>query len=383
MTASSHASCDEASDEAPDEYWMRVALAVGKQAEGRVGANPPVGCVILDKYGILAGIGHTGAGGRPHAETEALVMAGAGAAGGTAYITLEPCAHTGQTPPCADALIAAGIKKCVIGILDPDKRVNGAGVAKLRAAGIAVIEECLSAEAEAAMAGFLSRQHHARPYITMKIAISADGYIAGGAGQRTQITGDMARRWTHDLRSRHDAILTGIGTAQVDDPLLTCRAPSLASDSPIRIVLDTELRLSLDSQLVKTLKQIPLLIVIGPDVSDKQKAPFSKAGAEFITIPVVAGALSLPDLFHKLAERGINTVLVEAGARLNSSLLSPPALADQIYVLQGPEKLGEGGLKAVVGAQWLETLLKTNYMLKWSDMLGKDSITCWQAPKRV
>lgn len=362
---------------ASDEDWMRAAIALGKQAQGRTAENPPVGCIILDKSGHVVGQGYTAIGGRPHAETQALAMAGALAKKGTAYVSLEPCAHSGKTPPCVDALIAAGISRCIIGVLDPDKRVDGAGIAKLKQAGIEVRENILLEHAQDVLAGFLTRINQNRPFISMKIAVSADGYIAAGQGQRTQITGKMAQRFAHDMRSRHDAILTGSGTAITDNPILTCRAPLAEADSPTRIILDSQLRLPLDSQLVQSAGKIPLILVVSSKVHADHKKPYLDKGAEFIVVDEPDKQLYLSRLFEILAGKGINTVMVEAGARLNTTVISQ-GLADNIFVLQAPVMLGEGAVSAVVGEDGLESQLKTHYKKRSLQNLDSDVLVRWQ-----
>lgn len=359
-----------------DSYWMRLALSVSKQSQGRTAENPPVGCVVLNKDGQVVGQGATAVGGRPHAETQALSMAGTAARHGTVYVTLEPCAHTGKTPPCADALIKAGIKRCVIASPDPDTRVNGLGSSRLQEAGIDVTIGILRDEAERILSGFLSRIDRNRPHITMKIAISADGYIAAGVGQQTWLTGEMSKRWVHDLRSRHDAILTGSGTAITDDPLLTCRAPLDISDSPQRFILDSRLSLPIHSQFVQTATDVPLTIVVSNKVSADQKTPFEAKEVQFLEMPESEEGILLPILFEHLAQRGMNSLMIESGARLNKSLLTQ-GLADTVVVLHAPTKIGRGGLPAVAGAEGLERLLEKRYIEAESFKLGRDKLVCW------
>ena len=205
---------------------MRAALALARRGLGRVAPNPAVGCILV-RDGIVVGRGWTQPGGRPHAETEALRRAGAAAAGAVAYVTLEPCAHHGSTPPCADALIAAGVSRVVVAIEDPDPRVAGRGLARLTAAGISVETGVCADEAGRLNAGFLKRIEHGLPLVTLKLATSLDGKIATHAGESQWITGEDARARGHLLRAQTDAIMIGSGTAQIDNPLLTCRLPGL------------------------------------------------------------------------------------------------------------------------------------------------------------
>ncbi|MFQ3623345.1 MAG: bifunctional diaminohydroxyphosphoribosylaminopyrimidine deaminase/5-amino-6-(5-phosphoribosylamino)uracil reductase RibD, partial [Acetobacteraceae bacterium] len=231
---------------------MRAALALARRGLGSVAPNPAVGCILV-REGRVVGRGWTQPGGRPHAETEALRRAGAEARGATAYVTLEPCCHWGRTPPCTDALIAAGIARAVVALRDPDPRVNGEGLDRLRAAGIAVTEGVLAAEAAELNAGFLSRIRAGRPLVTLKLATTLDGRIAAASGESRWITGAAARRLAHGLRARNDAVMVGSGTALSDDPALTVRVPGLVPPGhpgPVRIVADGRLRLPLTSVLV-------------------------------------------------------------------------------------------------------------------------------------
>src|ERR1700691_1530903 len=227
---------------------MALALTLGRRGLGRTWPHPAVGAVIV-KNGMIVGRGWTQPGGRPHAEVEALRRAGAAARGATMYVTLEPCSHHGKTPPCADAIIAAGIARVVSALEDPNPEVAGAGHARLRAAGIAVEVGLGAAEARRAHAGHIRRMRDGRPHVLLKLAVSADGK-AGAAGRRPlAITGEPARERVHLMRAQSDAIMIGIGTALADDPLLTCRLPRMEKDSPVRVVLDGELRLPVGSRL--------------------------------------------------------------------------------------------------------------------------------------
>ncbi len=234
-----------------DARHMRHALMLAERALGTVAPNPAVGCVIV-RDGIVVGRGWTQRGGRPHAEVVALQQAADAARGATAYVTLEPCAHIGQTPPCANALINAGISRVVGAVEDPDPRVSGRGFAMLREAGVVVVTDVLRDEAAALNAGFFLRMTGKRPLVTLKLAVSADNKIARAPGGDQWITGEEARRFGHFMRARHDAILVGIETALADDPELTCRIPGLEDRSPLRVVLDSGLRLPIDSKLVRT-----------------------------------------------------------------------------------------------------------------------------------
>ncbi|ANM09998.1 MULTISPECIES: bifunctional diaminohydroxyphosphoribosylaminopyrimidine deaminase/5-amino-6-(5-phosphoribosylamino)uracil reductase RibD [unclassified Rhizobium] len=249
-----------------DESFMAAAIRLSRRHLGRTATNPSVGCLIVSD-GVVVGQAVTAVGGRPHAEPQALAEAGAAARGATAYVTLEPCSHHGKTPPCAEALIAYGVARVVISVTDPDPRVSGRGIAMLREAGIEVDAGVLEAEGRRSLAGYLTRQTKNRPYVTLKLAVSADGMIGReGAGQ-VAITGPEARAEVQALRAETDAILVGIGTAISDDPLLTVRTPGLEAQSPVRIVLDPSLALPLTSKLVQTARDVPVIVVASEEIS--------------------------------------------------------------------------------------------------------------------
>lgn len=245
-----------------DERFMAAALRLARRNLGLTSTNPSVGCIIVNE-GTIVGRAVTASGGRPHAETQALAEAGEQARGATAYVTLEPCSHHGKTPPCADALIASGIARVVVSILDPDERVAGRGVVMLRDAGIAVDIGTLHEEGGRVLEAYLMRQQKKRPHVTLKLAVSADGMIGRKGEGQVRISGAVARAQVQILRAETDAILVGIGTAVADDPQLTVRIPGLEERSPIRIVLDRRLDLPLDSKLVRTARDVPLIVVAG------------------------------------------------------------------------------------------------------------------------
>ncbi|WHO72048.1 bifunctional diaminohydroxyphosphoribosylaminopyrimidine deaminase/5-amino-6-(5-phosphoribosylamino)uracil reductase RibD [Rhizobium sp. BT03] len=248
-----------------DESFMAAAIRLSRRHLGRTAINPSVGCLIV-RDGVVVGQAVTAIGGRPHAEPQALAEAGEAARGATAYVTLEPCSHHGKTPPCAEALIAYGVARVVISVTDPDPRVSGRGIAMLREAGIEVDAGVLEAEGRRSLAGYLTRQTKNRPYVTLKLAVSADGMIGRqGAGQ-VAITGSEARAEVQALRAETDAILVGIGTAISDDPLLTVRTPGLEAQSPVRIVLDPSLALPLTSKLVATAREVPVIVVASEEI---------------------------------------------------------------------------------------------------------------------
>lgn len=248
-----------------DERFIAAAIRLSRWHLGRTATNPSVGCLIV-RDGVIVGRAVTALGGRPHAETQALAEAGVLARGATAYVTLEPCSHHGKTPPCSEALIAYGVARVVISVTDPDRRVSGRGIAMLRQAGIEVDAGALEAEGRQSLAAYLIRQTKNRPYVTLKLAVSADGMIGRAGEGQVAITGPEARAQVQALRTETDAILVGIGTAIADDPLLTVRTPGLESQSPIRIVLDPSLALPLTSKLVETAREVPVIVVASEEV---------------------------------------------------------------------------------------------------------------------
>src|SRR5215475_6368773 len=234
---------------------MQAALALARRGLGAVWPNPAVGCVIV-KDGRVVGRGWTQPGGRPHGETEALRRAGPAARGATAYVSLEPCCHWGRTPPCVDALIAAGIQRVVVALEDPDPRVAGGGLRRLRAAGLTVETGLCAAEAAEVNAGFLCHRSLGRPLVTLKLATSLDGRIATRRGESRWISGSLARDRAHALRASHDAITVGVQTVLADDPQLTCRLPGLNDRSPVRVVIDRHLRIPPAARLIADARQV-------------------------------------------------------------------------------------------------------------------------------
>ncbi len=333
----------------PDDlHHMRAALALAARGLGNTWPNPAVGCVIL-RDGVVVGRGWTQPGGRPHAEAEALGRAGAQARGATAYVTLEPCNHHGRTPPCSEALIAAGVARVVVACGDPDPRVAGSGLARLREAGLEVVTGVAEAEAWALNEGFFRRVQEGRPLYTLKVASTLDGRIATRGGLSQWITGPTARAWGHGLRARHDAIMVGIGTALADDPELTCRLLGLAHRSPVRIVVDSRLRLPLTGRLVTGARAVPTWIVTRDDADPARLGVIADCGVEVIQVP--ADSAGLPDLVQAsavLAGRGLTRVLAEGGATLAASLLRA-GLVDRLEWFRAGAVMGGDGLPAVQG----------------------------------
>jgi diaminohydroxyphosphoribosylaminopyrimidine deaminase/5-amino-6-(5-phosphoribosylamino)uracil reductase len=329
---------------------MALALALGRRGLGNAWPNPAVGAVVVREEGegpVILGRGWTQPGGRPHAETEALRRAGAAARGATLHVTLEPCSHHGRTPPCVDAIIDAGIARVVSAMEDPNPLVAGRGHDRLRGEGIVVEVGVGADEARRAHAGHIRRVRDGRPHVLLKLAISADGKV-GLAGRRpVAITGEAARDVVHLLRAQHDAILIGIGTALADDPELTCRLPGMADRSPVRVVLDTGLRLPLESRLIRTARQTPVWIVTGHAAPEIVGRDLRREGAEILRVGGV-GALDLGETLAALAQRGITRLMVEGGPRVAASFVRDD-LIDEAVLFHANRTIGSDGIDALDG----------------------------------
>jgi diaminohydroxyphosphoribosylaminopyrimidine deaminase/5-amino-6-(5-phosphoribosylamino)uracil reductase len=324
---------------------MGVALQLARRHLGMTWPNPSVGAVIV-KDGQIVGEGITARGGRPHAETQALEQAGRRAQGATLYVTLEPCAHHGKTPPCADAIIAAGISMVVVACGDPNPLISGKGFATLRKAGIEVVEKICEAEALIVNRGFFSAINQGRPYIALKLATSQDGKMATRSGDSQWITSEKSRFQAHLLRSQYDAIATGIGTVLADDPLLTCRLPGMEDRSPVRVVFDRQGRLPASSKLMKTSNDIPVWVM---------KSPIGEAVQE-------------------LAQRGITRLLVEAGAKLSTAFLQS-GLVDRMYWFRAPIVIGNDGMAAADDGFSGELAKLQRWTLVGQQQFGSDSLS--------
>ncbi len=327
------------SNGAADRRWMKTALALGRRGLGTTAPNPSVGCILIGD-GRVVGRGWTQPGGRPHAETEALRRAGAAAQGATAYVTLEPCAHHGRTPPCAEALIEAGVARVVTALDDPDSRVAGSGLAKLAAAGIAVDSGICAELATEDLGGYLKRQRAGRPRFSLKLATGLDGRIATAGGDSQWITGLLARARGHALRARHDAVMIGIGTALADDPLLTCRLSGITRRT-LRIVLDSHARLPANCRLVQTAAEHPVW-----QFSTAGQAP---AAPPVRRITAAADSTGRPDpkaVAAALGGEGLNDVLIEGGGQVAASLMRT-GLVDRLYWFRAGAVLGSDARPAV------------------------------------
>ena len=324
---------------------MRAALVLARRGLGVVWPNPAVGCVIV-KDDRVVGRGWTQPGGRPHAETEALGRAGSAAAGATAYVTLEPCNHFGKTPPCTLALLDAGVARVVTAMEDPDPRTNGGGHAMLRSGGIEVHTGVLRDEAAALNAGFLSRVKTGRPLVTLKTATTLDGKIAAREGASRWITGPEARARGHMLRASHDAIMVGVGTAIADAPSLTCRIPGIEDRSPVRVVVDSQLRLPLESPLVATARKPPTWILTAADGDTRD---WTDRGVEIVRVAAGAdGHVDMASGFDALGARGITRLLVEGGGALAASCLKAD-FVETVYWFRASGVMGADGIGAIAG----------------------------------
>jgi diaminohydroxyphosphoribosylaminopyrimidine deaminase / 5-amino-6-(5-phosphoribosylamino)uracil reductase len=341
----------ESPDPSADARFMALALALGRRGLGQTWPNPAVGAVVVRQGAegpVVVGRGWTRPGGRPHAETEALGRAGAAAAGATLYVTLEPCAHHGKTPPCADAIVAAGIARVVSAVEDPNPEVAGQGHARLRTAGITVDIGLAAEDARRAHAGHIHRVRDGRPHVLLKLAVSADEK-AGLAGRRpADITGRAARQRAHVLRATNDAILIGIGTALADNPLLTCRLPGMAGRSPVRVVLDRGLRIPLAARLVATARTTPVWIIGSAAAPRDREEALRAQAAEVLRVEEAGERLVLTAVLRALAARGITRLMVEGGPIVAAAFVAAD-LVDEAALFRRTQSIGADGIDALEG----------------------------------
>lgn len=355
---------------------MRSALALARRSLGRTWPNPTVGCVIVREGRVIAR-GRTRDGGRPHAEADALARAIEPVAGATVYVTLEPCAHHGRTPPCADALIAAGVSRVVSAIEDPDPRVKGQGHARLRAAGIAVEIGVEAAAAADINAGFFRRVEKGQPIFHLKLATSLDGAIATATGESKWITGTAARTDGHRLRATHDAVLVGANTVAQDDPELTCRLPGLLGHSPVRIVLDSQARLSLGSKLVATAGRIPVWLVC-VQADPRHEARLVERGVRVIRVPAAAdGRVEILAVARTLGDQGLTRVLIEGGGQVAAAFLKA-GLVDRITHYRAGLVMGADSRSAVAGLGLERLDFAPRFTLVSARPIGVDTVETWR-----
>ncbi len=354
---------------------MAAAIRLSRRNLGLTSTNPSVGALIVRDDGngpVIVGSGVTAIGGRPHAEPQALAEAGELARGATAYVTLEPCAHHGHTPPCANTLVSAGVTRVVGAAIDHDPRVSGKGYAILCMAGIEVREHVLSDVAADQLAGYLNRSVNKRPEVILKLALSADGMIGRRGNCQVGITGEIARRQVHVMRAECDAILIGIGTAIDDDPELTVRLPGLRTRSPTRIILDSRVRLPVTSKLAMSANDVPVLVVACSEGDSANKAALERSGVRFLVIESFDDRVALPTLLEDLANQGMSRILVEGGTDTARAFLDE-GLIDRIALFYGPEAIGTYGITAPIGRDQIPE----EFSLVREAHFGEDSFAEW------
>lgn len=327
---------------AADRAFMSGALSLAARNLGDTWPNPSVGCIVV-KDGEIIGRGWTQSGGRPHAETEALMRAGSAARGATAYVTLEPCSHQGQTPPCADALISAGIARVVVAVIDKNPEIAGHGIEKLKAAGIKVEVGICEDEAHRLNAGFFLKVESLRPLFAFKSATTLDGRIALASGESKWITGEGARAAAHALRARYDAVLVGSNTVLADDPELTCRMPGYRGRPKVRIVLDRRGRTPESAKLIKSAREIPTWIVTAESADC---AKLAAQGAEILTVAAKNDSEFAESAAKGLAKKGLTRVMIEGGAAVAASFLQAD-LIDEILWFRADGVIGADGTAGI------------------------------------
>lgn len=352
---------------------MALALGLGRRGMGRVWPNPAVGCVIVNGNRIV-GRGWTGDGGRPHAEAMALLQAGPAASGGCAYVTLEPCSHHGKTPPCAEALIASGVKRVVVATTDPDPRVSGRGIALLEDAGIEIVQGVLEADACLDHVGFLKRVTAGRPFVTLKLATSVDGRIATGTGESQWITGPDARRAVHMMRARHDAVMVGAGTARADDPSLTVRGLGI-DRQPVRVVVSRRLNLPTESNLARTAREDPVILCHGTEGA-AAVSRWQNNGARCLECELEGGQVSPLSVLTRLGSEGLTRVFCEGGGSLAASLLAA-GLVDQLVSFGAGIAIGAEGTPSLAAMGVDRLAHAPRFDLKSVDVVGADTVAVW------
>jgi diaminohydroxyphosphoribosylaminopyrimidine deaminase / 5-amino-6-(5-phosphoribosylamino)uracil reductase len=365
-----------------DQRFMSAALALGRRALGNAWPNPAVGAIVVryeQRMPIIVGRGWTQPGGRPHAETEALRRAGAAACGATLFVTLEPCSHYGKTPPCAEAIIAAGISRVVSALEDPNPEVAGKGHALLRARGIQVDIGVEAAAGARAHAGHIRRIRAGRPHVTLKLAVSADGKVALVGRRPTPITGAAARAHVHLMRAQNDAILVGIGTVLSDDPQLTCRLPGMADRSPVRVVLDAGLRLPPTSLLAGSAMVVPTWVIAGVDAPAEPEEGLRSKGVEVQRVAARNGRLDLGAVMSMLGDRGITRLMVEGGPTVAAALIAAD-LVDEAMLLRSRELIGADGVDALEGMPLTAVTQSPQLRSRGIETVGEDVAETFERP---
>ncbi len=359
-----------------DERFMAAALSFGRRNLGQTFPNPSVGALVVSGSTAprIIARGVTATGGRPHAEAEALAKAGRAAQGATIYVTLEPCVPHGRGEPCTDIIKRAGISRVVIALQDPNPATSGLGIARLRASNIDVTVGPGEAEATRAHAGHIRRMTDGRPHVILKIAVSADGKTGLPGRRPAEISCDVSRAEAHMLRAISDAVLVASGTVIADDPLLNCRLPGMADRSPIRVVLDSTLRIPLTAKLVKTAREIPLWIITRPDASPDKQRELEAAGAEVLRVSTAGNRIDLSEALHILATRNITRLLVEGGPIISAEFLKEN-LVDEAVVVQSPKELGADAISALEGMPLSALLENPRLTVMEQRTLGTDHLT--------
>jgi len=360
------------------EVAMRAALSLARHGLGVCHPNPSVGCVILDVSNNLIGSGRTSDGGRPHAEFNALSNLDVNPDGGTALVTLEPCAHKGQTPSCAELLVNSGIKKVIISILDPDKRTAGKGIKLLKDAGINVEVGLCKEEAFEINKGYFLRIRNSLPLVTLKIASSMDGKIATKHRESKWITGKIARNHGHLLRANHDAILVGINTIISDNSKLNCRLNGLKKQSPVKVIVDSRLSIPLSANVLKNINRYPVIIWTQKNVRGVKKRKLLDLGVNIKELPKNnKNQLNLKSGLEDLANKGYTRVLVEGGSEISSSLLSKN-LVNKIFLYRSGIIIGGDGLSSIASYGLKDLKLAKNFNIVSSKIIDNDLLEEWQ-----
>ena len=354
---------------------MSIALALGRRGLGRTWPNPSVGCVIV-REGQIVGTGCTGDGGRPHAEVIALRQAGSLAKGATAYVTLEPCSHYGETPPCSQTMIDAGIYRVVGAMNDKDPRVDGQGFEMLRHAGVEVATGVACEEAEEDHRGFFKRIMKNCPYITLKMAASFDGHIATASGQSQWITAPPARRFVHALRARHDAVMVGGGTVRSDNPMLNVRGLGI-DHKTVRVIVTRKLDLPKESALAESITELPLWLCHGPDAPDERIQFWGALGAQLIACRLKAQMIDVAHMMQGLANQGLTRVFCEGGGALAASLIDAQCV-DELIGFNAGLVIGAEGQPSIA-ALGIENLFEApRFTLKTIQKIGPDIMHVWK-----
>jgi diaminohydroxyphosphoribosylaminopyrimidine deaminase / 5-amino-6-(5-phosphoribosylamino)uracil reductase len=352
--------------------FMQLALALGRRGLGNAWPNPAVGAVVV-KDGIILGRGWTQPGGRPHAETEALKRAGRAARGATLYVTLEPCSHQVKTPPCADAIVRAGVARVVSALDDVNPEVAGQGHARLRERSIAVEIGVGAEEAQRTHIGHSQRIREGRPHVVLKLAVSQDGKAGAPGRKPVAITGDEARIRVHVMRAQSDAILVGIGTILSDDPALTCRLPGMSRRSPVRVVLDARLRVPLASGVIATASETPTWVFTGPHSSAMGEEILRAKGVEVFRVKEMGGQLDLAQVTKTLAERGITRLMVEGGPTVAAAVIAAD-LVDEAVLFRSPKTLGADATDALEGMPLTALTQSPRLKPTASELVGADTL---------